>query len=286
MGLSNSKVEPPPTDDNYFKKVVICSNFTTYNSSPEGGLGRVDLSDKNHVNLFSFQNFIYDIGTGYFMPTATDEGTTIFPGRKIDLEFPAYPILLQMKNADRVPTPLLDEILLTQGITKETLPIVYANLGRLLFPANEQDNWKSVFVICGENSKNLIIDLLAYILGEDQVQHVSDQEPLTRDTLKKRLLVCDIEKSPKLTIRLANAANGELINIAPENQEPIYRRIHVPCLFTCDSTCPSSILFTQTLSEIDMTGMRTRLLAEVSHILPKITSLYRRYVRKDCNVHP
>lgn len=259
--------------------------------APQDGTSNlVDLSLKNHANLFSFRDAIYDISTNQHMSNVdADTQQPTFPGHKIDIPFCAYPVLSKMEHVHMLPTPLLDQLLLTQGIHKDHLQAAYVALGRLFFPAHERDNWKRTLVVCGNNAKDLVADLMTHALGAHQVQHVSDREALTESLLYSRLCVCDLESSPKLVPQIVGAATNKLFCVSLTGQLGTeHRRLRMPWLLTCssaeaipDALRPHVIVlsFPKPMSAPYLDSMRARLFAEMAQILPKLTTLYRRQVR-------
>jgi hypothetical protein len=263
-------------------------------SSLDGVSAPVDLSQKNHANLFSFNDAIYDISTGQYMSNL-DAHTKqlIFPGHKFDIPFCVYPTLSRMEHVHMLPTPLLDQLFLTQGMHKDHLQAIYVTLGRLFFPAHERDNWKRTLVVCGNNAKELVADLLTHALGAHQVQHVSDREPLTESLLYSRLCICDLDSSPKLVPQIVGAATNKLFCVSLTGQLGTeHRRLRMPWLLTCSSAeaVPDALRphvmvlsFPKPMSAPYLDSMRVRLFAEMAQILPKLTTLYRRQVRYHFN---
>lgn len=94
--------------------------------------------------LFAFRNGQYDVlDQKYFPPTgsmALDAEQVAV--RFFDVEFD--PDTLTCARWQDIPTPLLDSVFIHQEFDSDTIDIVYAMLGRMLYPVGKYDQWQVV----------------------------------------------------------------------------------------------------------------------------------------------
>ena len=95
-------------------------------------------------HLFAFRNGQYDAGNQCYHPPTGPLAcsATRVAVRFFDVEFD--PSLLQVARWQDIETPLFDSVFLHQDFDPDTLGLVYAMLGRLLYPVGMHDQWQVV----------------------------------------------------------------------------------------------------------------------------------------------
>lgn len=127
--------------------------------------------------LFSFRNGQYDISISRFYPLTGGGAATLASDRVavhfFDVDFDED--ALTTADWRTIETPLFDSIFTHQEYDVSTIEIVYAMLGRLMFPVNDQDDWQVVPFFKGVAGcgKSTVGQLVSYWLPPKFVSTIS-----------------------------------------------------------------------------------------------------------------
>lgn len=108
--------------------------------------------------VFSFPNYVYFARTNTFLPhNEVPPGVAAISFR--DQEFTGH--LYHDKDWRDIPTPELDSIFLTQGMSRDVIEVFYVMAGRMIYALNDsKDNWQTMIFLYGKagTGKSVLIE--------------------------------------------------------------------------------------------------------------------------------
>jgi len=231
--------------------------------------------------LFQFTNGIYDTDRCKFYPCKDSKGRSAWEAliadgvhRKADC---INSFDVECFTTDGVPhpymdipTPTLDRIVghqVPEEDRAQVLPWIYCHLGRLMFPPNMHDNWKSLLFIHGAaaTGKSTLVDMFVDMFGGNNVAFVpSGADGASVDALGKSLWVCSDARDDFAFQRYWESPGLVCSNTLPRLLwSPDFKLAVTPICF--NNSVP--------VGEQD-SGLADLLVKEMGCIIPKLCSAY------------
>lgn len=183
-------------------------------------------------HTFSFSNGLYLAAQDSFVPY--DRAPAIFPPPVACnyLDYAVDPFWMNLEDPLDIPTPCFDKIFEHQGYSKQkdrdTLRVIYALFGRLLYDVAEKDNWQIFVFLLGfaGTGKSLVIDALKKFYAFDDLGIISNNiEAQFGLAPVVDAFVCfatEIRRDFKMDqAQFQSAITGESLSAAKKNCDPV-----------------------------------------------------------------
>lgn len=140
----------------------------------------------------------------------------------------------------KIPTPLIDKIMMDQGWKYETRRMFLVMMGRMLYELKEKDNWQVAPFLYGRGGtgKSLLMELIKYMYETNRVGVLNNSVEAfyLEGLLNKYILIAsDIKSDFGMSQTDFNMqVAGEMMNWARKNKTPIMKEFTIPSMYLCN----------------------------------------------------